>query len=107
MDFLLCEKTANAARAKKKAKMKKTITKTGVVADLNGKYFGVQHEDGRFTECGFGEIENAKVSDPAFCKKPENKSYIGSQHIEQLRKSKLVKVKITTIYEIEDGQETQ
>ena len=83
--------------------MKKTITKTGVVAELDGKYFGVQYTDGHCTAYGFGEIENAEVSDPQFCKKPEDKTYLGSPYVKQLKESKLVKVKISTIYEIQDA----
>ena len=82
--------------------MKKTIVKTGVVAELNGKFFGVQYEDGHCTSYGFGEIEKAGVSDPEFCKRPEDKTYSGSPYVEQLRKSKLVNVKITTTYETEE-----
>jgi hypothetical protein len=79
--------------------MKITIVKTGVVAKLNGKFFGIQHEDGHSISYGFGEIEKAEVSNPEFCKRPEQKTYSGSPYIQQLRKSKLVHVKITTTYE--------
>jgi hypothetical protein len=92
--------------------MQKTIEKIGVVAELDGKYWGVEYEDGHSTSYNFGSIENAKISDPEFCKKPEDKTWDpnwpnpGSRYnpeYEILKKAKLRTVKITTVYEIEDA----
>ena len=92
--------------------MQKTIEKTRVVAELDGKYWGIEYKDGHSTSYNFGSIENAEMSDPEYCKKPEdntwnpNRPEQGSRYnpdYEILKKAKLRTVKITTVYEIEDA----
>jgi hypothetical protein len=79
---------------------KKVLTNTGVVAELNGKYWGVQYEDGHCTAYDFGPIENAKVSDPKYCKLARDMTYRGSLDVRKLDQAQLLPVTITTIYEI-------
>ena len=66
-----------------------------VVAELNGKFYGTQYEDGYSCDNRFGEIENASISDPRYCTKPEDKTHQGDPDRHMLRKSKLVKVIVT------------
>lgn len=81
--------------------IKRTI-ETGVVAELNGKYWGCQYDDDRHCYSdGFGPIEKAEVSDPRYCRVPTDLTYARSPDVKQLRKAKLLKVKVTTIYEAE------
>lgn len=81
--------------------MKKEIVKTGVVAEFEGKYWGVQYEDGHSTSYDFGPIENARVSDPQYCKRPDDMTYSSdSYNRPRLQKAKLVPVTITTVYEV-------
>jgi len=77
-----------------------TKTQTGVVAEFEGKYWGIQYEDGRFTEYGFGDIKKAIVSDPEFCKVPTDKTWKASHYFQQLEKAKLVAIEITTQYRV-------
>lgn len=79
---------------------KKEIVSTGVVAELNGTYWGVQYEDGHSRAYDFGPIENAEISDPQYCKRPRDKTYAGSPYIEKLDRATLVPVRITTTYEV-------
>jgi hypothetical protein len=88
--------------------VKKEIIKEGVVSELNGKYWGVEYQDGQSTSYSFGPIERAEISESEFCKKPTDITWTPENgrfnpDYDQLLKSKLVKVKITIIYEIEDA----
>ena len=88
--------------------MKKEIIKTGVVAEFNGRFWGVQYEDGHCTEHAFGPIEKAKISDPAYCHSPTDLTWIpidmrSNPDYEQLKKARLVKITITTTYEVGDS----
>jgi hypothetical protein len=83
--------------------MKKEIIQIGVVAELNGKYWGIEYEDGQCTVYGFGSIENAKISDPEFCTKPEDLTYKDSCYYDILRQAKLVSVTKKIIYEVGDS----
>jgi len=82
--------------------MKKTIVKTGVVAEFEGKYWGIVYQDGKCCSEGFTDIEKAHVADPEYCKAPVHMSYAGSYDCTRLRKAKLVNIKITTTYETEE-----
>ena len=91
--------------------MKKIIERIGVVAELDGKYWGKYYSDGQSTAHNFGSIENADISDPKCCLKPTDKTWDPhwpkpdssyNHEYEVLKKSKLRKVKITTIYEVEE-----
>jgi hypothetical protein len=75
--------------------------RTGVVAELNGKFWGIEYEDGHSTSYAFGPIEKAKMSDPQFCTKPEDMTYGDSPYLRELRMARLVKVTMTTVYAVE------
>jgi len=81
--------------------MKKVIKKTGVVAEKNGKYWGVQREGNHYTESDFGDISNATISNPKFCKKPTDMTWDGSHNTKRLRQARLRKIVRTIIYEVE------
>lgn len=77
--------------------------KTGVVAELGGKYWGVTHAGGGHgegTSYGWGDIDKAKVSDPEFCHSPADMVYRGSPYARELAYAKLRQVRITTFYEV-------
>ena len=82
------------------------IIKEGVVAEYKGRYWGTQHEDGRFTHNDFGDISKAKISDPMYCGKPTDMTYDPANmngynpDYEKLEKATLVKVRKTTKYEL-------
>lgn len=80
--------------------MKKTIKKTGVVAELNGKYWGCQYEDGRSRTDDFGPIENAEIGNPRYCKKPE--AFVYTEHFDRprLKKARLRRITVTTTFEV-------
>jgi len=78
----------------------KVITKEGVVAELNGRYFGIQYEDGYSTAYGFGPIENATVRDTKWCRKPKDMTWPDSPYVEKLKKSTLKPVQIRTVYTV-------
>jgi hypothetical protein len=79
--------------------MRKELIRTGVVAEFEGRYWGIQYEDGHSTEYDFGPIQNARISDPQYCKKPEDMTYAGDYNRPRLQKAKLVAITVTTIYE--------
>lgn len=76
-----------------------TKTQTGVVAEFEGKYWGVQYADGSVTSYGFGDIEKAEVSNPEFCKTPTDKARTNLQQ-EELYKARLVAIEVTTQYRV-------
>jgi hypothetical protein len=89
--------------------MKTVKTIIGVVAEYNGKYWGTQYADEKFTVNEFGDIKNAKICDPKYCLKPTDmtwdpKNTLGNNHeYDLLKNAKLVKIKkiITTEIELE------
>lgn len=81
--------------------MKQVIIESGVVAELNGKFWGIQYEDGHSTSYGFGSISKAIISNPKFCKRPEDMTWKGSHYMKELRESKLRKVAKTTTYRVQ------
>lgn len=87
--------------------MKITKTQEGVVAEYQGRFWGIQYEDGKCCEEGFGEIDKAKISDEEFCKKATDMTWAPrddmpyNPYYEALKKAVLRKIKVTTIYEIE------
>jgi hypothetical protein len=69
-----------------------TRTTTGVAIQLGDKYWGVEYADGHSTSCGWVSLDQAYISDPRYLTKPEQATYEGSRHVEELRKGVLVKV---------------
>lgn len=86
----------------------KTIVKSGVVAEYQGQYWGVQHADGHSTSYGWGPIEKAHISDPQYCRQatamtwtprpdsPYNPDY------EALKKARLISVSLTQTWHQDD-----
>lgn len=70
--------------------MDKTVS--GVVVEYNGKYWGVNYEDGKCLSYGWVDIDLAKIVDAQFISKPEDMTFGGSSNIKELQKGKLVKV---------------
>ena len=87
--------------------MKKVEIIEGVVAEYNGKYWGIQYQDGHCTSKDFGDIEKAEISNPEYCTKPTDMTWDpentnGYNHeYELLKKAKSVKVKKTITIEFE------
>lgn len=82
-----------------------TRVREGVVAELEGSYWGVQEEDsggpGPWKAWGFGPIQKAHVSDPRYCKNPEDMTYPSNERDRALlRRARLVPVRITTTWEV-------
>lgn len=84
------------------AELKYTLRKTGVVAELGGKYWGIQYADGHSTAYGFGDIQDANISDPMYCKAPEMMTYKGSPYVQELRQARLRPVTVETIYTVSE-----
>ena len=80
--------------------MEKKIVEEGVVAEFEGKYWGIQYEDGQSQSNDFGPIEKAHISNPKFCKRPEDMTYERDPDISRLANAKLVKVRKTTVFKI-------
>lgn len=71
------------------------------VIEKDGRFWGVQYADGRSTEYGFGPIAKADRVNPKYCLKPEDATYRGDKRgREELRKGRIVEVRITTTIEI-------
>lgn len=73
---------------------------TGVVAELNGKFWGIQYEDGRERNEDFGPIEKATISNPRYCGRPEDMVYAGHPRRNVLTRARLLPITVTTIYEV-------
>jgi hypothetical protein len=81
-----------------------TVIKTGVVAELEGKYWGVVYEGGGHgdpTHYGWTDITRACIGNPKYCTKPTSFTYEHSSYYAVLARAKLVTVKKTTHYEVE------
>ena len=82
------------------------VIKEGVVAEYNGKYWGVQYEDGQSTSYGFGDISNASIGNPKYCLKPTDMTYDPANaggynpYYNELKKATLVKVRKTIKFEL-------
>lgn len=84
-------------------KQVKFTEKFGVVAEYNGKYWGKTYEDGHSTVYEFTDINNAHISDPEYCHIPTDMTYgAHSPHHKELLKAALKKIKVITIYEVEE-----
>ena len=83
--------------------MKKIKVIEGVVAEYNGKYWGIQYKDSYGETVDFGELEKAKISNPEFCKKATDmtSNHRYNDRFDKLKKARLVKVKKTITTEIE------
>jgi hypothetical protein len=68
--------------------MTSIVIETGVVAEFEGKYWGVVHEGG-----GHG--------DPEYCTKPTSFTYEHSPYYAVLARAKLVTLKKTIHYEVD------
>ena len=80
--------------------MRKTIEKTGVVAELDGKYWGCQFADGQITNDDFGPIEKARIENPQYCKHPEDLVHADHHYWSRLKEATLRKITVITTYEI-------
>ena len=80
----------------------KEIVLEGWAIELDGKYWGIQYEDGHFTEYGWGPIEKAIIEDPRYVKKTTDVTYKNSPYIHELERGHFVKVKRTTTYEVKE-----
>lgn len=82
--------------------MKISETKiNGVVAEKNGKYWGLKFADGHSTVYGFGSIENARIDDIKYCKTPASMG-CGSLEVQELKSATLKKITVVTEYIVED-----
>jgi hypothetical protein len=68
----------------------------GVMVMKDGKAWGKTYEDGRCTEFGWMDPEDAEIHNPDFVKKPADLTYKGSHHTEELSKGKVVRVERRT-----------
>lgn len=76
------------------------IVKEGYVAELDGKFFGIQYADGQSTSYGFGPIEKAHFSENTDLG-PVGITWKGSPYVEELKKATFVHVRKTETYEIQ------
>jgi hypothetical protein len=86
----------------------KTI-KHYVVAELDGKYWGVTYQDGYGTTYGFVSIDDASYHNPEYCEKPTDMtwtpdpySFRKNDDFDKLKKATLRHVTIETKYSVED-----
>lgn len=82
--------------------MKKQITKTGVVVEMNGAYWGVQDSDHHSTNYGWGPVENAHIGDPRYLKRPQDATWPDSHYVKKLSKGRILPIRVTTEYEVDD-----
>jgi len=72
----------------------------GVMVMKDGKAWGVVYQDGRETNYGWVQLEDAPIHDPRFCKRPEDVTYEGSHYTAELRTGKVVNVERRTTVEV-------
>jgi hypothetical protein len=78
-----------------------TAAEVGVAAESNGLYWGCQRAGGGHGEgdvMGFGPLENARISNPRYCRHPIDMTYKGSSDERELAKARLVPVIKTTTW---------
>ena len=79
------------------------VIEEGVAVKCDGKYWGEQYSDGQITVMEYGDIMNAKISNPQFCFKPTDMTwsdeYRHNVDYDKLSKGELVKVRKTTTVE--------
>lgn len=80
--------------------MNRSVIESGLVLELDGKFWGVVHEDSHSKSHGWTDIKNADISDPRYVGKPSDKTYQGSPYIDEMNKGRLIMIKIVTSYEI-------
>lgn len=86
----------------------KTILQSGVVAELNGQYWGIQGlaEAGFSTmeRFGFGPIEKAKMYDPKYCTNTADLIYPETppEWVAHLAVAAIKHMTILTMYYVED-----
>ena len=67
----------------------------------NGKAWGTEYADGHSTSYGWIAPEDAPIHDPKYCTKVTDVTHKGSHYINELLTGTLVKVKRTTLVEIQ------
>ena len=88
-------------------KIEKIEIITGVAAEYNGKFWGIQYDDGNITHKDFGPLDKADISDPKYCSKPTDLTHNPASTLgrnpdyKKLEKAKLVGIKKTITTEIE------
>ena len=78
------------------------VVEKGLVLELDGKFWGVTYRDGQCTCHGWVDIKSASMSDPRYCHKPSDKTYVGSPNIPEMNKGKLVAIKRVTTFELDE-----
>jgi len=68
----------------------------GVMVMKNGMGWGLLYSDGRSTSYGWVIPENAIISNPKYCKNPQDLTYENSRDVPELCSGKLVSVQRTT-----------
>jgi len=77
---------------------------TGLAVEYNGKYWGYQHGDAQYSCVEYGSIEKATISDNKFLTEPTGLTHTNKPNsdFDELEKGRLVKIKVTTIFESVD-----
>jgi len=73
------------------------LTEEGVAVELNGKFWGIEYEDGQCCNYGWVNADKAIITQAEFIKKPEDLTYKNSHYIKELQKGKIVKIKKVTV----------
>jgi hypothetical protein len=84
--------------------MTSIVIETGVVAEFEGKYWGVVHEGGGHgdpKQYGWTDITKARIGNPEYCTKPTSFTYEHSPYYAVLARAKLVTLKKTIHYEVD------
>jgi hypothetical protein len=82
----------------------RTTVERGVVAKLNGSYWGCQRKDAEVTVMDFGPLLNAHIGNPMYCTKPEHMTYEADSRRGLLSRAQLVPVVKTTTVVIEEDK---
>lgn len=83
------------------------IREEGVVAELDGMYWGVVYKDSNMEQKGWVHLADAEITNPRFCEKPTDFTYnpenaLGyNPHYDELLKARLVHVVRVTTTETE------
>jgi hypothetical protein len=76
-------------------------TEEGVMVMKNGKAWGTEYADGHSTSYGWIAAEDAPIHDPKYCTKATDVTHRGSRYYDELLTGTLVKVKRTTLVEVQ------
>ena len=65
----------------------------GVMVIKDGKAWGQTYSDGKYTDYGWMDLEDAPIHDPKYVKSPSSVTWLDSPYLEELESAEIVHVR--------------